>query len=225
MKILVIEDDKQLIQYIKKGLVQAGFSVETALDGASGLYLAMETAPDLVIVDIMLPVLDGYTVIDRIRSQKPGLPILILSAKRTLEDKLKGFEMGTDDYLTKPFSFSELLARVRALLRRSRHEFENPRLICGELEIDPMTRKVFKAGEEIELLPKEYALLEYLVRNKGRVLTRIQILEKIWGYSFDPESNVVDVHICKLREKLGLPKKDGMIRTIRGAGYMIRDED
>ncbi len=225
MKILLVEDDKQLVQFIEKGLIQAGFSVESAMDGATGLHMAQDMDVDLVIVDIMLPILDGYSLIERLRRAKPNLPILVLSAKRSIEDKVKGLEIGSDDYLTKPFSFSELLARVKALLRRAGNMREDISFKIGSLEIDLLARKVYMNGQEIELLPKEFALLEYLARNKGRVLTRIQILERIWGYSFDPESNVVDVHICKLREKLGIPRKNGLIRTIRGAGYMMTDED
>ena len=225
MKVLLIEDDRQLIEFVKKGLVQAGFTVETALDGATGLQLALEGDVDVAVIDIMLPVMDGFEVIERLRAQRPGLPILVLSAKRSIEDKVKGLELGSDDYITKPFSFSELLARIRAILRRTQGLGEELVLRAGPISLNIISRKVEVNHREVELGPKEFVLLEYLMQNKGRVLTRIQILEKIWGYRFDPESNVVDVYICKLREKLGLHSKDGIIRTIRGAGYMIRDED
>jgi len=224
MKILLIEDDQRLVQFIGKGLAQAGFLVETASDGATGLNMALEMDVDLAIVDIMLPLLDGFTLIRELRRRKKGLPILVLSAKRSVEDKVKGLELGSDDYLTKPFAFSELLARIRALLRRARGKEEPTLIRIGDLEIDLLARRAKKDGKAIELLPKEFSLLEYLARNKGRVLTRIQILERVWGYQFDPESNVVDVHVCRLREKLGIKGKKGLIRTIRGAGYMLTDE-
>ena len=224
MKILLIEDDQRLVQFIAKGLSQAGFTVESAMDGATGLSAALEMNIDLVIVDIMLPLIDGYTIIERLRKKRPSLPILVLSAKRSVEDRVKGLELGSDDYLTKPFSFSELLARIKALLRRSGERGEPMPIKIGDLEIDILSREVKKNGKVIELLPKEFLLLEYLARSKGRVLTRTQILEKIWGYQFDPESNVVDVHVCRLRESLGIKGKKGLIRTIRGVGYMMTDE-
>lgn len=225
MKILLIEDDQRLVQFIAKGLSQAGFTVESAMDGVTGFSMAIEMDIDLVIVDIMLPLMDGYTLIKKLRKKRPSLPILVLSAKRSVEDRVKGLELGSDDYLTKPFSFSELLARIKALLRRVGGEREEPMLIkIGDLEIDILSRRVKKNGKAIELLPKEFLLLEYLAKSRGRVLTRIQILEKIWGYQFDPESNVVDVHVCRLREKLGIKGKKGLIHTIRGAGYMMTDE-
>ncbi len=223
MKILLIEDDQRLVEFIKKGLEQAGFSVETAEDGLSGYDLALQLEVDLVIVDIMLPLIDGFELIRSLRVKRPTLPILVLSAKRSVEDRVRGLELGSDDYLTKPFSFAELLARIRALLRRAGRPPERLVIEVGGLKIDLLAREVRRGQEKIDLLPKEFALLEYLARNKGRVLTRIQILEKIWGYQFDPESNVVDVHICRLREKLGSAHR-GLIRTIRGAGYMLTDE-
>ncbi len=223
MKILLIEDDQALAAYIAKALTQAGFLVESAGDGATGLRLALELDIDLAIIDIMLPIMDGFTVIKRLREKKPSLPILVLSAKRSVEDKVTGLELGSDDYLTKPFSLAELIARVRALLRRGGENRGETVLKVGDLAIDLLARRVTLKGQDIELLPKEFALLEYLARNRNRVLTRMQILDRVWGYRFDPGSNVVDVHICRLREKLGISGKGGLIRTIRGAGYMLTD--
>ncbi|RMD69666.1 MAG: DNA-binding response regulator [Gammaproteobacteria bacterium] len=224
MKILLIEDDQPLAAFIIKALTQEGFLVEAARDGTTGLRLALEMEVDLVIVDIMLPIMDGFTVIARLREKRPSLPILVLSAKRSVEDKVTGLELGSDDYLTKPFSLAELLARIRALLRRRGERREEVVLRAGDLAIDLLARKVTREGEVIELLPKEFALLEYQKKKKNRVLTRMQILDRVWGYQFDPESNVVDVHICRLRDKLGIPGKGGLIRTIRGAGYMMVDD-
>lgn len=225
MKILLIEDDSQLVTFIEKGLRQAGFSVEIAMDGKTGLNMALEFDVDVAVIDIMLPLMDGFTVIQEIRKTRPGLPILVLSAKRSVEDRVRGLEIGSDDYLTKPFSFTELIARIRALMRRTGKHAESTRVEAADLSLDLLSRDVRKGKESIELLPKEFALLEYLVRNKGRVLTRTQILEQVWGYQFDPESNVVDVHICKLREKLNDTGERRLIRTIRGVGYILKENE
>ena len=224
MKVLLIEDDSQLAGFIEKGLSQAGFSVETAMDGETGLTMALEFDVDVAVVDIMLPLMDGFTLIQEVRKCRPGLPILVLSAKRSIEDRVHGLEIGSDDYLTKPFSFTELTARIRALVRRAGAYPEATRIEISDLSLDLLSRDVMKGRESVELLPKEFALLEYLVRNKGRVLTRTQILEQVWGYQFDPESNVVDVHICKLREKLGDTGERRLIRTIRGVGYVLKED-
>jgi two-component system, OmpR family, response regulator len=225
MKVLLIEDDSQLVTFIEKGLRQAGFSVEIAMDGKTGLNMALEFEVDVAVIDIMLPLMDGFTLIQEIRKTRPGLPILVLSAKRSVEDRVRGLVIGSDDYLTKPFSFTELIARIRALVRRTGNHTEATRVEAADLSIDLLSREVRKGKESIELLPKEFALLEYLVRNKGRVLTRTQILEQVWGYQFDPESNVVDVHICRLREKLNDTGERRLIRTIRGVGYIIKKDE
>jgi len=225
MKVLLIEDDSQLVKFIEKGLSQAGFSVETAMDGKTGLNMALEFDVNVAVIDIMLPLMDGFTLIQEIRKSRPELPILILSAKRSVEDRVRGLEIGSDDYLTKPFSFTELIARLRALVRRTGSPKEATKVQVSDLSLDLLSREVRKGRTNIELLPKEFALLEYLVRNKGRVLTRTQILEQVWGYQFDPESNVVDVHICRLREKLGDAGERRLIRTIRGVGYIVKEDE
>ncbi len=225
MKVLLIEDDSQLVKFIEKGLSQAGFSVETAMDGKTGLNMALEFDVNVAVIDIMLPLMDGFTLIREIRKSRPELPILILSAKRSVEDRVRGLEIGSDDYLTKPFSFTELIARLRALVRRTGSHREATKLQVSDLSLDLLSRGLRKGRTNIDLLPKEFALLEYLVRNKGRVLTRTQILEQVWGYQFDPESNVVDVHICRLREKLGDTGERRLIRTIRGVGYIVKEDE
>lgn len=225
MKVLLIEDDSQLVKFIEKGLTQAGFSVEIAMDGKTGLNMALAFDVDVAVIDIMLPLMDGFTLIHEIRKSRSELPILVLSAKRSVEDRVRGLEIGSDDYLTKPFSFTELIARIRALVRRTGAHAEATKIEISDLSLDLLSREVRKGREGIDLLPKEFALLEYLVRNKGRVLTRTQILEQVWGYQFDPESNVVDVHICKLREKLHDTGERRLIRTIRGVGYIIKEDE
>ncbi len=225
MKVLLIEDDSQLVKFIQKGLSQAGFSVEIAMDGKTGLNMALEFDVDVAVIDIMLPLMDGFTIIQEIRKKRPELPILVLSAKRSVEDKVRGLEMGSDDYLTKPFSFTELIARIRALVRRTGAHAEATKVEVSNLSLDLLSRDVSIGGKNIDLLPKEFALIKYFVRNKGRVLTRTQILEQVWGYQFDPESNVVDVHICRLREKLEDTGERRLIRTIRGVGYVLKEDE
>lgn len=222
MKILIVEDDQQLIQFMEKGFTQAGFVVESATDGAIGYEKALDKDIDCAIVDIMLPLMDGFSLIQELRKKRPSLPILVLSAKKSVEDRVKGLDLGSDDYLTKPFSFSELQARVRALLRR-RGGKEDERCLCvGDLRIDLVSREVTMNGEKIGLTPKEFSLIEYLARNKGRIITRMQILDRIWGYRSAPKTNLVDVHICRLREKI---RDTGatFIRTIRNVGYSMDD--
>ncbi|MBX6422832.1 response regulator transcription factor [Thermosulfurimonas sp. F29] len=225
-KILVIEDDANLRAFLSRGLREAGFSVEEAPDALSAEFLLGETEVDLVILDLMLPDIDGFDLLRRIRRRYPRLPVLILSARSTVEDRVRGLELGSDDYLTKPFSFAELLARVKALLRRTAPGPEPEEILrAGSLEMDLKRREVRVDGRAVELSPKEFALLEYLLRNRGRVLTKIQILERIWGYQFSPESNIVEVYICRLRDKLGLKQgRRPLIRTIRQVGYILTDE-
>ncbi len=221
MKILLIEDDAQLSRSIKESFQEAGYDVEIAHDGLSGYKRAVAGDFQAAIVDVMLPLMDGLTVIKKIRSSGAKLPILVLSAKRSVDDRVIGLETGGDDYLVKPFSFPELLARTRALIRRSEGVRREVEIQAGDIRLDRIHHKVFYRGEPVELLPKEYELLEYLVHNKGRVLTRTQIIERVWGYNFDPESNIIDVHICKLRERLGDNSTKRLIRTIRGVGYVL----
>ncbi|QJA06272.1 response regulator transcription factor [Thermosulfurimonas marina] len=226
-KILIVEDDRNLLEFISRGLREAGFSVEEAPDALTAQTILSGTEIDLMILDLMLPDMNGFEFLQRVRRRWPQLPVLILSARSSVEDRVRGLELGSDDYLTKPFSFAELLARVKALLRRASRpsEGEETVLRAGSLEMDLLRREVRMHGRPVDLSPKEFALLEYLLRNQGRVLTKIQILERIWGYHFSPESNIVEVYICRLREKLGLKKGERpSIRTIREVGYILTDE-
>ncbi|OAQ20151.1 response regulator transcription factor [Thermosulfurimonas dismutans] len=226
-KILVVEDDRDLLEFVSRGLQEAGFSVEEALNAFAAYEILFNTEVDLVILDLMLPDMDGFEFLKKLRKRRPRLPILILSARSSVDDRVRGLELGSDDYLTKPFSFAELLARVKSLLRRASQSPEMEEVLsAGPIRLDLLRREVRVGEKRVELSPREFALLEYLMRHKGRVLTRIQILEKIWGYHFSPESNIVDVYICRLREKLGL-RRDSRptIRTIRQVGYTFTDED
>ena len=222
MRILVVEDDKKIASFVVKGLTQAGFAVDLASDGEKGANLALAVPYDLAVVDIMLPKLDGLALIARLRREKVLTPVIILSAKRSVDDRVKGLQSGGDDYLTKPFSFSELLARVRALIRRSQHAAEPTRLAAGDVTMDLLTREVTRAGKKIDLQPREFALLEYLLRNAGRVVSKTMILEHVWGYNFDPLTNVVDVLMSRLRNKVDRDFEKKMIQTHRGLGYALK---
>lgn len=222
MKILLIEDDPRTASFIIKGLRQEGFAVDHAEDGEQGLYMAKENPFDAAIVDIMLPKLDGLNLIERLRAEQITLPVIVLSARSSVEDRIKGLYVGADDYLMKPFAFSELLARVQALLRRANVQTADPAgLTVGDLRMDLIRRKVFRAEKEIELQPKEFALLEYLMRNTGRVVSKTMIMEHVWDYNFDPQTNVVETRICHLRDKINRDCKKQLIRTIRGMGYVL----
>ncbi len=192
-------------------------------DGESGLDMALNEPYDVAIIDIMLPVLDGLTLIERLRSQDIKTPVLILSARRSVDDRVKGLQKGGDDYLTKPFAFSELLARVRALIRRATGASESTRFTVGDLSIDLISRRVVRAGSEIELQPREFALLEYLMRNAGKIVSKTMIMEHVWEHNFDPQTNVVETRICRLREKIDRNFDKTMIQTIRGVGYAIKE--
>src|SRR3989344_6650827 len=218
MRILVVEDEHRLSNVVKKVLVENGFAVDQAFDGEEGLYLAESEAYDLVILDIMLPKIDGLKVCRELRRKKIKTPILMLTAKTKVEDKVKGLEMGADDYLAKPFAYAELKARIQALLRRSHNEGD-PILKLDDLELDPAKHIVMRSKKTISLTPKEFAILEYLLRYKNDVVTRTQVTEHVWDYNFDALSNVVDVFIATLRRKInkGFPKK--LIRTVHGVGY------
>jgi DNA-binding response OmpR family regulator len=222
VRILIVEDDKKIALFIIKGLKQAGFAVDHAANGEDGLHLALTGTYDLAIIDIMLPVLDGLTLIEEIRRQKINIPIIILSAKHSIDDRVRGLQTGSDDYLTKPFSFSELLARVHALIRRATGVAESTRLAAGDISINLLTREVERAGRKVDLQPREFALLEYLLRNTGRVVSKTMILDHIWGYNFDPQTNVVDVLVCRLRNKLDRAFDEKLIQTVRGIGYVFR---
>jgi two-component system, OmpR family, response regulator len=222
MRILLIEDDKKLASYIEKGLKEAGFVVDRADSGDAGLEMGLQTSYDSAIVDIMLPHLDGLTLIERMRARRVLTPVLILSAKRSVDDRIRGLQTGGDDYLTKPFSFAELLARIQALIRRANHESEPTSLTLGDLSMDLLKREVIRSGVKIELQPREFALLEYLLRNHDRVVSKTMILEHVWGYGFDPLTNIVDVVISRLRNKIDRDFDQKLIHTFRGVGYALK---
>lgn len=222
MRILVVEDDDKIASFLVKGLKQNGYAVDRAADGERAFGLAQSVAYDAAIVDLMLPKLDGLTLIQQLRSKNVRTPVLILSARASVDDRVKGLQAGGDDYLTKPFAFSELLARVQALIRRSTQSAEPSRLTVGGLTLDLLTRDVQRDGKQIELQPREFALLEYLMRHPNRVVTKTMILEHIFDYSFDPQTNVVDVLVHRVRGKVD-PEKN-LIHTIRGVGYVLRPD-
>lgn len=224
MRIILIEDDKKIAAFIKKGLEEEHYAVDVFHDGEDGAYWATVNEYDLIILDIMLPKKNGIKICNEIRHKNILTPILMLTAKTSIEDRVKGLDTGADDYLTKPFAFEELFARVRSLLRRNQ-AYKTKTLKIADLELDPASRKVSRANKKIALTGKEYALLEYLMRNKGRVLTETMIIDHVWDMNFDPESNIVNVYIHHLREKVdrGFGKK--LIHTIRSLGYTITDED
>jgi len=223
MRILVVEDDRKIASFIVKGLQQAGFAVDHAENGEDGLDLVLTVPYDAAIVDIMLPKLDGLSLIGEMRQQKINTPVIILSAKRSVEDRVKGLETGSDDYLTKPFAFSELLARVQALIRRSTSGSQGPTTLTVEnLIMDLVKHRVTRSGLELDLQPREFSLLEYLMRNAERVVSKTMILEHVWDYNFDPQTNVVDVLICRLRNKLDRDFDKKLIHTIRGVGYVLK---
>jgi two-component system OmpR family response regulator len=221
MRILLIEDDLKLASFILKGFKEAGFAVDHCADGEDGLHMALNEPYDAAIVDIMLPELDGFSLIDELRRQKNTTPVIILSAKRSVEDRIKGLQTGSDDYLVKPFSFAELLARVQALIRRASGTAEPNTLVVGDLTMDLRTRKVTRGGKKIDLPPLEFSLLEYLMRNSGNVVSKTMIMEHVWDYNFDPQTNVVEVRICKLRDKIDNDFDKKMIHTVYGAGYVL----
>ncbi len=224
MRILVVEDDKKIAGFIKKGLTEEYYAVDVVYDGEMGVYQAQVNPYDLIILDIMLPKKDGIEVCGEVRNKNIITPIIMLTAKDTIEDKIEGLDEGADDYLTKPFSFEELLARVRALFRRTQ-KYKTKTLKVADLELDPVTRKVTRAGGNITLTGKEYALLEYLMRNKGRILTETMITEHVWDMNFDPLTNVVNVYIHHLRQKIDKDFDKKLIHTIRGAGYVMKERN
>jgi heavy metal response regulator len=223
MRILVVEDEKKVASFIKKGLEEEHYAVDIAYDGEEGLTLAQINEYDLILLDIMLPILDGMEVLRQIRRNGSNVPVLMLTAKDSVEDIVTGLDGGSDDYLTKPFSFAELVARVRALLRRKEKE-KTDLLTVGDLSLSTSTHRVKRGDREIELTAKEYALLEYLMRNPNRILTRVLITEHVWDYHFDPSTNVIDVYVNYLRKKIDQGFEKKLIHTIWGSGYMIKDE-
>ena len=224
MRILVVEDDKKIASFVVNGFKQNGFAVDHARDGEEALALMRATPYDAAVLDIMLPKMDGLAVLQEIRRAGIKTPVIVLSAKASVDDRVRGLQAGGDDYLTKPFAFSELLARVQALLRRSSQTAEPTKLSVADLTLDLLTREVTRGGKKIELQTREFALLEYLMRNGGRVVTKTMILEHIWDYSFDPQTNIVDVLVHRLRAKVDKDFPVKLIQTIRGAGYMLKPE-
>jgi len=222
MRVLLIEDDKKIAAFVLQGLKEAGFAVDHAENGDDGLGLALTAPYDAAVVDLMLPQRDGLSVIEELRTRKVNTPVIILSAKRSVDERVRGLQAGGDDYMTKPFAFAELLARIQGLIRRSTGTTEPTRLNVGELSIDLLSRKVTRSGKQIDLQPREFALLEYLMRNAGRVVSKTMILEHIWDYSFDPQTNLVDVLICRLRNKMDRDDGKRSIQTVRGAGYVLK---
>ena len=221
MRILVVEDEKKVASFLKKGLEEEYYAVDCAYDGEEALYMVEANDYDLMILDIMLPKIDGLEVLQGVRDKGFPLPVLMLTAKDSVEDVVKGLDAGGDDYLTKPFAFAELLARVRALLRRKERE-PSGELKVADLVLDPVTHAVSRGGQEIELTAKEYALLEYLMRQVNRVVTRTMISEHVWDYHFDPMTNVIDVYVNHLRNKIDQNSSQKLIHTIRGVGYMLK---
>jgi heavy metal response regulator len=223
MRILVVEDEKKVASFIKKGLEEEGYAVDVAADGEEGLSMALARVHDLIILDIRLPKMDGLRVLQALRQDHVAAPVLLLTVRATIEDKVLGLDAGADDYLTKPFAFQELVARVRALLRR-RAEAEPAVLRIDDLTLDPARRTVTRGGEEIDLTPREFALLDYFMRNPGRVLTRTMIAEHVWDYSFDTSTNVIDVYVNYLRRKIDAGRASKLLHTVRGVGYVLKAE-
>jgi DNA-binding response OmpR family regulator len=223
MRILVIEDEKKVASFIKKGLEEEFYAVDIALNGKEGFELALHEEYDLIIMDVMLPYMDGITITKELRKKEITKPILLLTVKETIQDKVIGLDSGADDYLTKPFAFEELVARVRALLRR-KEQNKSTTLKFGELILDLQSHNVKIKDKEIVLTPKEYSILEYLLRNKNRVVSRTKLVEHVYDYHFDTETNIIDVYINKLRSKINYDTTKPVIQTIRGAGYMIKDD-
>lgn len=224
MRILLVEDDVDLAQFIRKGLKEEHYAVDVAADGEEGLALALNNAYDLLILDIMLPKLDGLSLVRRVRDKGIMTPVLLLTARNTLETKVSGFDTGADQFLPKPFAFVELLAQIRALLRRGSSQ-QLAHLQAADLRLDPASHRVWRGGQEISLTNKEYALLEFLLRNKNRVLTRTAIIEHVWDISYDPMTNIVDAHIRALRAKIDRDFSPPLIATVRGAGYMLEEPE
>lgn len=222
MKILIVEDDKKISEFLAKGLNEAGYLTEQALDGEEGLAKAVSLPFDIIVLDLMLPKLSGIEVLEKVREQKVMTPVLILSAKHSVDDRVLGLQKGGDDYMVKPFAFSELLARVEALMRRSPQSLEGSKLQFEDLVLDLRTKEAFRGSRRIELHAKEFSLLEYFLRNPGQVLSKTQILEKIWSFDFDPQTNVVDVLVCRLRNKIDKDFEEKTIHTIRGMGYALK---
>jgi len=225
MRVLVVEDDQKIASFVARGLKEAGYAVDVAARGDDGLHLGLQNPYDIAVVDLMLPGLDGLSVIERWRAEQVKTPVIILSAKRSVDDRVKGLQAGSDDYLTKPFAFSELLARIQAHLRRATQTAAPTTLTCGDLTMDMLTREVTRGGRRIELQAREFSLLEYLLRNAGRVVSKTMILEHVWDYAFDPQTNVVDVLVSRLRSKIDRDFERKLIHTMRGFGYVLKRDE
>ncbi|MGL4667285.1 MAG: heavy metal response regulator transcription factor [Saezia sp.] len=224
MKLLIVEDSQKTGDYLKQGLIESGFNVDLARDGADGLHLALTENYDLIILDIMLPKVDGWTVLQTLRSTGKNMPVLFLTAKDQVKDRVRGLELGADDYLVKPFDFSELLARVRTLLRRQApHKAEADNLVIADLELDIKRRRVIRAGQRLDLTAKEFALLELLMRRSGEVLSRSLIASQVWDMNFDSDTNVIDVAVRRLRSKVDEAFEPKLIQTVRGMGYVLEN--
>jgi DNA-binding response OmpR family regulator len=225
MRVLVVEDDIKIASFVANGLREAGFSVDNTADGEQALHLALSVPYNAAVVDIMLPSRDGLSLVLELRKRRIDLPVLILSARHTVDDRITGLQQGADDYMVKPFIFAELLARVQALVRRSHKTVEVSRINCGDLELDLLSREVRRSGKTIELQPKEFALLEYMLRNRGRTVSKTMIMEQVWDFHFDPQTDVVDVLVCRLRNKIDKNFPQKLIHTIRGIGYVLMPLD
>lgn len=223
MRILLIEDDASVADFICKGLRENHYDVTYARDGREGQELALKQSFDLMVVDRMLPFVDGITIIESVRKAEIKTPVLILSALGEVDDRVKGLKVGGDDYLVKPFAFAELLARIEALLRRQEASQTQTRLKVADLEMDLLAHKVTRGGKNLNLQPREYKLLEYLMKHAGQVVTRTMLLENVWDYHFDPQTNVIDVHVSRLRQKIDKGFEKSLLNTVRGAGYMLND--
>lgn len=225
MRLLLVEDDEKIAGFVEKGLKSSGFAVDVARTGPEGLDMALGADFDTLIIDIMLPGMDGFALIEKLRAKGKNTPIIVLSARGRVGDRVKGLEAGADDYLTKPFSFSELLARVQALIRRAGNSTEPVSLSYGDLSVDIVKRQVKRGDDVIDLQPLEFSLLEYLVRNRERVVSKTMIMEHVWNYNFDPMTNVVEARICRLRDKIDKGYTNKLIHTVRGAGYVLKADD
>nr|WP_320017359.1 response regulator transcription factor [uncultured Desulfobacter sp.] len=225
MRLLLVEDDEKIAKFVEKGLKSSGFAVDVAGTGPDGFDMALGADFDTLIIDIMLPGMDGFALIEKLRASGKNTPIIVLSARGRVGDRVKGLEAGADDYLTKPFSFSELLARVQALIRRAGNSTEPVSLSYADLSVDIVKRRVQRGDDFIELQPLEFSLLEYLVRNRERVVSKTMIMEHVWNYNFDPMTNVVEARICRLRDKIDKGYSSKLIHTVRGAGYVLKAED